>query len=187
LDLVPLWAEADRDYESKVRAIVPDPTAGRAARDHFVSLKRLNDAVGIMEEVVAMVVDSRLLLTRFPITDIDVSSLNAQHAHRLAHWQKCRVMGKRSLELLPFGMWWMQLHRQESQCPDQTEMYSETRTHRIHFGRPSIGWMVGIFVSRPEVKRQCLITHLSRTEPNELLVFERGPKWPRSDPGAGKE
>ena len=111
-----------------------------------------------------------------PIADIDLSSLNRFHAHKLTWWTECKVMGERSLELLAYGMWWLQRHRQRAECPHQLEMYSRSGTHRVHFGRPSLGWMLGVFASRPKVRRQCLIPHLSRTEPNELLAFERGLK-----------
>jgi hypothetical protein len=179
-ELVLLWSEADRDFHARLQAIRPDPAAGRAPRNHLLSMKRFNDRVETMEEVVEMVADGRLSLTRLPVTGIDPSSLNAHHRHWLDWWTQCGVMGQKSLELLPCGMWWLQQHRQTAECPHQLEMYGKSGTHRVHFGRPSLGWMLGVFESRPKVRRQCLIPHLSSTEPNELLVFERGPGWRRS-------
>jgi hypothetical protein len=145
-----------------------------------------NDDLETMDKVVEMVADGRLVLVRLPLAEIALSQLNADHLERLARWREAGVMGKRSLELLPSGMWWMQLHGQLCQTPQQAEMYSKSWTHRVHFGRPSLGWMVGVFESQPSVRRQCLIPHLSRTEPNELLAFERGPSWNDPEPQSGK-
>jgi hypothetical protein len=142
-------------------------------------MKRLNDRVETMEEVVEMIENGRLSLTGVPIAAIDCASLNAQHSHWLDWWSRCRVMGQKSLELLPYGMWWLQQHQQRAEPPHQMEMYSQSGTHRVHFGRPSLGWMLRVFESRRQVRRQCLIPHLARTEPNELLVFERGTSWSR--------
>jgi predicted nucleotidyltransferase len=176
-ELVLLWSLHDRDFGAKLQAIRPDPAAGRAPRDHLLSMKRFNDHVETMERVVEMVADGRLTLTRVPVVDIDLSSLNAHHKHWLDWWTQCKVMGRKSLELLPYGMWWLQQHRQRAGCPHQLEMYSKSGTHRVHLGRPSLGWMLGVFSSRPRLQLQCLIPHLSGTDPNELLAFERGPKW----------
>jgi hypothetical protein len=178
-ELVLLWSEAGRDFHARLQAIRPDPAAGRAPRNHLLSLKRLDDHVETMEEVVGMVADGRLSLTRVPAAGIDLSSLNRFHAQKLAWWTECGVMGRKSLGLLPYGMWWLQWHRQRAGCPHRLEMYSRSGTHRVHFGRPSLGWMLGVFASRPNVRRQCLVPHLSGTEANELLAFERGPRWER--------
>jgi hypothetical protein len=176
-DLILLWSEADHEFQSKLEAMRPDPAAGRAPRNHLLYLKRFHDHVEVMEEVAQMVADGRLALTRLSVAEIDLSSLNAHHTHWLDWWTQCKVMGQKSLELLGYGMWWLQQHRQRAEVPHQLEMYSSSRTHRVHFGRPSLGWMLNVFESRPRVRRQCLIPHLSRTDPNQLLVFQRGPRW----------
>lgn len=176
-DLILLWSEADQDYRPKLEAIHPNPSAGRAARDHIIELKRLSDTISTMEHTVGMIRNGELVLTRLPIDGIDCR-LNAHHSHWLSWWTQCNVMGKDSMKLLPYAMWWLQLHRQKSQVPaSQCVVWSKSWTHRVHLGRPSLGWMVGEFRRSPKIKRQCLIPHIKSGQPNELLVFERGKKW----------
>lgn len=129
-----------------------------------------------MTEVVDMINQEVLTLTRIPVDAIDLK-LNTYHTYWLEHWRKCRVLGRKSIELLPYAMWWLQQHRQRSELPNQTVVWNKSFTYRVHLGKPSLEWMVAVFSDRPGVKRQCLIPHLRANEPNELLVFERGPEW----------
>jgi hypothetical protein len=175
-DLVLLWTPEDQDFQSKLAAIRTNATAGHAERDHLVNLRRLYDSVGMMEKAVRWVNEGALVLTRAPIDTIDLQ-LNAYHTHWLGHWRKCQVMGRKSMELLPYAMWWLQQNRQRSQVPQQTEVWSKSWTHRVDLGKPSLDQMMSIFEERSRVKRQCLIPHFRAREPNELLVFERGPNW----------
>jgi predicted nucleotidyltransferase len=176
-DLMLLWSETDQDYRSKLEAIRPDPGAGRAPRDHLVNLKRMRDSVFAMEYTVEMVRKEELVLTRMPIERIDCR-LNDHHARRLAVWTQMKVMGKDSMTLLPYAMSWLQHHRQVSEWPDsQCVVWSKSGTHRVHLGRPSLGWMLDILQVFPKVRRQCLIPHIKRGQTNELLVFERGSNW----------
>jgi predicted nucleotidyltransferase len=175
-DLVLLWSPADRDFRAKLDAISLDHSAGRFERNHILSLKRFHDHVERMEEVVAMVAEQQLMLTRLPIGDI-IPNLNATNTHWLEHWRRCEVLGKKSLELLPYAMWWFEQHRQECSPPHQCVMWSRSYTHRADLGRPSLGRMLYVFQERAQVRRQCLIPHIKRGEPNELLVFERGACW----------
>jgi predicted nucleotidyltransferase len=180
-DLILLWSEADQDYCAKLEAIRPDPAAGRAARDHIIELKRLHDTISTMEHTVELIRNEELVLARLPIDGIDCW-LNAYHSHWLDWWTRCKVMGKDSMKLLPYAMWWLQIHRQKSTVPDsQCVVWSKSWTHRVHLGRPSLRWMLGEFRRSPKIKRQCLIPHLKSGQPNELLVFERGKNWSGSD------
>jgi hypothetical protein len=176
-DLILLWSETDQEFRPKLESIRPDPAAGRAARDHIIELKRLHDTISTMEHTVEMVRNEELVLTRLPIDCIDCK-LNAYHSHWLDWWTQCKVMGKDSLKLLAYAMWWLQLHRQKSDVPDsQCVVWSKSRTHRVHLGRPSLGGMLWQFRCPAKVRRQCLIPHLKSGQPNELLVFERGMNW----------
>lgn len=180
-DLILLWSEADQDYRPKLEAIRANPAAGRAPRDHLIELKRLHDTISTMERTVEMVRKEELVLARIPIDSIGCQ-LNAFHAHWLNWWTHCKVMGKDSMKLLPFAMWWLQQHRQRSECPDsQCIVWSKSYTHRVHLGRPSLAWMIGVFRRSTKVKRQCLIPHIKSGQPNELLVFERGNNWSVDD------
>ena len=131
---------------------------------------------GMMEKAVRWVKEGVLVLTRVPIDTIDLQ-LNAYHTRWLEHWCKCQVLGRKSMELLPYAIWWLQQNRQRSQAPQQTGVWSESWTHRVELGKPSLEKMMRTFTERPSVKRQCLIPHFRAREPNELLVFERGPNW----------
>jgi hypothetical protein len=85
------------------------------------------------------------------------------------------------MKLLAYAMWWLQRHRQESSVPDsRCVVWSKADTHRVHLGRPSLDWMLGVFRGSPQVKRQCLIPHLKSGGPNELLIFERSERWAQS-------
>jgi len=182
-DLVLLWSATDRDYASKVDAIKPDPAAGRHARDHLVSLKRLDDNQDTMEAAVKMVREHQLVLTRLSMSDIKLA-LNQSNSDRLNHLVVGAAIGRASAKVWPFGLWWLE---QEGQAwgrnhSDKTEFYSEGRTHRVHLGRPSLRWMMGLFEHDPNVEKQCLICHIKRDEPNELLIFERGPNFESTRP-----
>ena len=175
-DLVLLWTPEDRDVRSKLAAIKAEVAAGRAERNHLVNLRRLHDSVGVMDDVVRWIDEGALVLTRVSIDSIDLQ-LNDYREHWLEHWRKCKVMGQKSMQLLPYAMWWLQQDRQRSQVPHQTEVLSESHTHRVDVGKPSLGQMMWVFEKWPRIKRQCLIPHFRAREPNELLVFERGPRW----------
>ena len=176
-DLVLLWSETDRDFRAKVADIRPNPAAGSAPRNHLVSLRRLSGSLTDMTETMKLIEEEILSFTRVPLNEID-APLNAYHAQQLERWREIGFIGKKSLEILPFAVLrWLQQHRQFAGVPHQLELYSESRTHRVHLGQPSLTWMIGVFQARPKVRRQCLLPHLSKDEPNDLLIFERGPKW----------
>src|SRR5207245_8677346 len=112
-----------------------------AFRDHIIDLKRLHDTITTMERTVEMVRNEELAFTRIPIESTDCR-LNAYHSHWLAWWTHCKVMGRDSMKLLPYAMSWLEQHRQKSKVPDsQCVVRSKSRTHRVHLGRPSLGWM----------------------------------------------
>jgi hypothetical protein len=175
-DLVLLWSGADHDYRPKLEAIRPDPTAGRAPRDHIIDLKRLQDLCSTMEHTVELLRNEELALTRIPIENIDCQ-LNEYHAHWLARCTDCMIMGKDSTKLLSYAMWWLEQHRQKSEVPDSLVIWSKSRTHRVHLGRPSLRWMLAQFKHSTKLKRQCLIPHIKARQLNELLIFERGKNW----------
>lgn len=175
-DVVLLWSDRDPDWEAKLATIKPDESATRAPRNHLVPLTRLDDNVGTMEAVVEMIELQRLAFMRLPVESIDLK-MSASNQHWLDHWTMCKVMGAKSMETLPYAMWWLQQDRQVCEVPDRTEIYSKSRTHRLEVGKPSLRWMLWRFIQKPKLKRQCLIPHFKVKGPNELLVFERGATW----------
>src|SRR5207245_9519235 len=83
-----------------------------AFRDHIIDLKRLHDTITTMERTVEMVRNEELALTRIPIESTDCR-LNAYHSHWFAWWTHCKVMGRDSMKLLPYAIWWLEQHRQK--------------------------------------------------------------------------
>ncbi len=175
-DLVLLWSQSDRNWQEKLEAIREDAAAGRAPRNHIIPMSRLHDRVTAMEEVVGMIADGRLLFERLPVDNVRCK-LNGYHTRWLRVWTDCQVMGVKSMETLPYAMWWLEQHRQRCDVPNRTEILSKRKTHRLEVGKPSLGWMLGVFKSNPKIVRQCLIPHFRVKGPNELLTFERGPNW----------
>ncbi len=172
-----IWSNDDRRWREKIASIASDVSAGRAERNHVVDLKRLNDSISVMERVVKMIEQQMLRLTRIPIESITLK-LGQYHRHFLEHWtMNCQVMGRKSLETLPYIMWWFEQNRDQCMVPHRTEVWNRKFTLRCEVGKPSLGWMLGRFSAHPKLKRQCLIPHFKRKGPNELLVFERGPRW----------
>jgi len=179
-DIILLWSQTDRNWRPKLESIRPDPNASRASRNHFFPLERFDDHLGSMNDVMEMLADGRLLLARIAIDHLELA-LDTDHAHWLAHWTKCKVLGKESIKTLPYAMYWLQTHRQRCNVPNRTEILSQSRTHRVEVGRPSLARMLYVFESHPNVKCQCLIPHFKKAGPNELLVFDRGPNWREND------
>jgi hypothetical protein len=66
-----IWSVDDRDWKSKLNAILPDPTATTAPRDHLLSLKRLNTERNTMELLVDAIRHDELTLTRLPIASLN--------------------------------------------------------------------------------------------------------------------
>lgn len=182
-ELTLLWSETDTDYLPKLEAVRSGPPGGDP-RHHIVALTRLNDSIATMERAVDMVRQEQLLLTRVPLDRINCR-LNAYHAHWLSCWTECRIIEAHLLRLVPYGMWWLEQHRQTAEVPHQFELWSKSRSHRVDAGRPSLARMIACFKQFPDLKRQCLILHPRAGEANELLIFERGKNWVRAESPAG--
>ncbi len=175
-DLVLLWTPEDQDFQSKLAAIKADSAAGRAKRDHFVNLRRLNASLDDMEKVVQWINRGVLILTRVPFEAIDIQLAYTYCSE--FRWN-CRLsLGRESIKILPYAMWWLRQHRQwPGRKEGRIELWSKSWTHRVDVGKPSLSKMMWIFEESPKIRRQCLIPHLRTREPNDLLVFERGPQW----------
>lgn len=175
-DPVLLWSDTDRDWRPKLEAICLNPTAGRAPRNHIFPLKRLGDHIGSMQRVTKMIADGALLFERIPVASIALD-LTPENTQIVEETREYRLMGKKSLEVLPYALWWLQHEGVEVLDTDRTVVWGESFTRRVEIGRPSLEWMLGVFRERREVKRQCLIPHFKRSGPNDLLVFEPGSAW----------
>lgn len=175
-DLVLVWSESKPDYLSNLAVIIPDPSAGRAPRDHFIDLKRLYDRLHTMESTLEMLHKEELRLAEIPIEE-GSRQLNSYHSACLTWWTGLMIVGKKSIRLLPEALWWLELEGQEAEVPEGPEIWSKSGTHRVHLGRPSLARMLDRFRHSPDVRRQCLIPHIKAGKPNNLLVFDRGRNW----------
>ena len=173
-ELVLIWREDDRDYESKIAAIPVDRCAGRAKRDHFVNIRRLASDIGSMEKVMAMLAADELRLARIPVENMENVNLSDEHVHWLKHWSSGRCLGRDSLKLLPLIMAWFEQQGEQCAAPHRCEIWSKSRTHLALIGRPSLDRMINVFVARPSLAKVCLLPHLKQRDSNFLFVFERG-------------
>jgi predicted nucleotidyltransferase len=177
-----LWSQEDRNWRAKLAAILPNPAAGRFERGHFFPLRRLNASLAEMEAVTELLSSGQLVLTRIPVGQID-PKVSARHQHWIDHWSRANRCGKETRKLVPYAFWWLERHRQrfDGKKPgcwmDATSV--STGAYRVLMGSPSLHGMQAA-LQRAGTKQVCLIPHLKRAGPNELLVFERGPNWRHS-------
>lgn len=171
-DIKLLWSREDRDWRTKLNEIQPDATAGRAPRDHFFPLRRFHATLTDMRRTMEKLAAGELKLTRIPLDTI-VLDLDAGHIRWLEHWTRGKLMGRESMRLLPYAMYWLQQNGDRCNVPNRTEIITKTGTYRVDIGKPSLSRMLWLFAERVAIKRQCLIPHITKNGPNELLVFER--------------
>src|SRR6185312_3693056 len=102
-----IWSESNRDWQSMVNSIKPDPAAGRKERPEFARIERFNCDLQTMINLTEAIKQKAVCLTRIDAIGVE-AKLNPIYQRWHDHWLKCEVMGKQSLKLLPYGMWWMQ-------------------------------------------------------------------------------
>jgi hypothetical protein len=178
-----IWSHDDRNWEAKLAEIEPDPNAGPAPRNHLFPLPRLRDDLSTMNIVMMLISTQKLTVEHISVEDVELN-LDADHARQLARWKESQIVGKKSMEILPYALYWLQQHGHQAGFPNRTDIPSEDFTHRVEIGKPCLRMMAHTFRARPKVKRQALIPHLKKGGPNEILVFERGPKWKDDDADA---
>jgi hypothetical protein len=180
-----LWSEADRDWRSQLRAMKADPSAGRYERGHFAPVRRFHCEASTMEKVSEAIAKRIIKLTRIASESVDLSRLNPTYRHWLDWWTHCKVMGKDSMKLLPYGLWWMQQQRgqgKKSPHPPSHDavMPSEDFKYAVFFGRPSL-YAVLNFDPAKGYRKICLIPHFKRNVPNELFIFQCGEKFVKAE------
>jgi len=172
-----LWSQEDHDWRTKLAAVRPDPMAGHYERGHFFPLRRLHASLVEMNAVIELLAADQLVLTKIPVDKID-PKISSAHQHWVDHWSACRAFGKNTFKLLTWAFWWLEQHHQRydrQKYPQVGPGYIATKTHLVLMGRPSLCEMQAAL--RRGKDRVCLIPHLKKAGPNELLVFERGPNW----------
>ena len=174
-DVTLLWSDSSRDWRPKLDAIRPNPLAGSKPRNHLFPIKRLACDLTVMKEVTAMVENGVLKLIRLDPETVE-RELTPYHLGRLDRCGDGRI-GKKSLSVLPCALQWLETHRQQVRGIDTSSLWTDSDTHRVSMGHPALWSVIWYFKRCPKLKRHCLIPHFKRGGPNELLVFERGPKW----------
>jgi predicted nucleotidyltransferase len=173
-----IWSDSDRDWRPKINSIKADPNAGRQERAHFANLKRFDSQLRTMVNVTGAISQGFLKLTRIEAQKVE-PTLNPLYQQWYDWWVRCKVMGKRSMKLLPYGMWWLQeqpgqaLQRPEPPRHDCT-MCSEDRKYVVYFGNPPLYAVYHVCHANHPMVRACLIPHFKRGESNEIFVFEQG-------------
>ena len=179
-DMKLVWSMATPNVKENLTAIVVNPAAGRFERTEFISPRRIGDRREVVEEVTMMLKRKELLLERVPLEEF-VVKLTANYQRRLDWWNERQAMGRDALKCLPYGLQWMQSQRAGEVYVDGPTLHSKGWTRRVQMGRLSLWKMRWYFGRFREMKRQCLIPQMKRSELNELLVFERGPEWKKCD------
>lgn len=151
-----LWSRDMPGWQARLAAIHPNPAARRYKRDHFCSLKRLNASLEEMEDIMAALTSKRLILTRIPIDEIKAQPIDHHY------------IGQKTSKLLPYVIWWFKHHHQKTTIRNGCTISS--KTHHALLGKPRLSQMR--YLIEEGARRVCLMPHLRRSEPNELLVFE---------------
>jgi len=179
-DMRLIWSMTTPNVKKNLNGIVVNPAAGRFERTEFISPRRIGDRREVVEEVTMMLNRKELLLKRIPLEEL-VVKLTANYQRRLDWWNELQAMGRDALKCLPYGLQWMQSQRAGEVYVDGPTLHSKGWTRRVQMGRLSLWKMRWYFGRFREMKRQCLIPQMKRSELNELLVFERGPEWKKCD------
>jgi hypothetical protein len=172
-----VWSESDRDWQSHIARIVPNPAAGRHPRHHFINVKRAECSLEEVEKVTEMIDAGKLSLEKLTLDDI-LARLNRQFQHWLDHWTRIRAMGADALKVLPWGTWWLQEQGASRPSIDRpTGLMDEERRFLVQLGRMHLNQVISLFQRSQPVIRQCLIPHMNAREENWIYFFERGPNW----------
>lgn len=173
--LVRLWTPEHRDWGAALASIVPDPEAARAERHEFVPCKRAKCSLEDMDQLTTWIDEGAVTVNRIEPPEWPVK-LSATFAHWAEHWVLCRAMGKHSLACLPLGLWWLQAQRVRDPVIGTAMVHDSRYTRTVSFGaiHPfDIKWRLG----RTGAIAAAHILHFVRSEPKELLVFQRGSAW----------
>jgi hypothetical protein len=179
-DVLLLWADRDRRWREKLAAIEPDSKAGRYPRNHFIDLKRTGSDLATMEEVMWLLERKRLKLTREPMSPSEPRLPPALQdlVRRLGEFHR---YGRETFRLLPYALDWLHGETRQparSYWLDRTQLGTEDLSRRVHLGKISLDRMLyWLFDPLRPPGKVCLVPHIRRNQPNELLIFQRGARW----------
>lgn len=178
-----VWSQENRDWQTRLAAIKPDPSARSAPRDQFISPKRVQCAAEDVEEITAMLHAGRLQLERLAAEEVELR-LRPYYQGWLDHFIRVRLVGRRAMEVLPYALWWLQ----DKGAVDVAPWHNQLRAQRgrsiflVRVGRLHLREIVWWFEREPKLQEQCQIPCFKRSGVNELLVFRRGKRWGKTRP-----
>lgn len=173
--LVQLWTPKHRNWQRALASIAPDPHATRAPRTEFIRCKRARCSWEDMQRLTTWIGAGALTARRVEPPEGPVR-LRGEYRRWSAHWTACEAMGRKSLECLPLGMWWMQSHRARDLRTLNGAVSDGSYSYQVTFGTLH-PWRIAQFLDRPEATATAHVLHFSRGEPREVLEFRRGPAW----------
>ncbi len=126
-----------------------------------------------------------LKLNRIDAEEVE-PTLNPLYQHWYDWWVKCDIMGRNSMKLLRYGMWWLQGQRGQSrQRPypprHDCSMQSNDRKYVVYFGKPPLYAVCHVCHGDHRQVRACLIPHFKRGDPSEMFVFEQGERTDKKE------
>ena len=129
VDFILLWCAKDRDWPAKLARISPNASAGRFHRNHFFPIRRLRASLREMDVVARLLQKQALLLNRIEAESIE-PVLSPYHAKKLL--LSTHVIGQKSLEIVPFALWWLEQNNQQFESiARKLVFWSSDRTHCI--------------------------------------------------------
>lgn len=125
-------------------------------------------------------IEERVLSVRTLEADPWPVSLKGEFRVRTERWQANGLSGKKTLECLPLGMWWMQSQGGTDPYISAVEVFDESRRFHVSMGNLHIHRITG-FLSHPESVESAYVPHFKTGEPKRLYAFSRGEEWESLD------
>jgi hypothetical protein len=144
--------------------------------------KRFKCGAYQMEELENQLKAGTLVMRRIPLNEI-VPTLHPVLQHFHDRWVQRREMGKDSLNVLRYGLWWLQQHVvvPETICDEvdfpiavqKGSLWTTDGRLAVSLGRPFLMAALEL-AGKVEDKKVCLIPAWKARQPNELLEFAPG-------------
>ena len=170
-----LWSTKNRNWQAALASIRPDPNAGRTERHQFISPKVAGCSLLDVDHITDLLDRKELTLTRMELEQ-GQPVLKKKLADRYRYWIEFKMMGRKSLECLPFALGWLQTEGARD-FMDGRGLWAHNWKVVITIGNLSPDNILYRFQTNSKLKKQAHILHFNRSRPREILVFERGPNW----------
>jgi hypothetical protein len=174
-----VWSEDERDWAGMLARIPLDPAAGRAERRELMSAKEAGCSLEEMRRLTSLIDAHALLVERVEPPAWPVP-LSAEFQNWTDWWVECESMGRKSLECLSLGMWWLEREGCKKPGIMTGEIHDDGWALRVTFGRLRPHHIVRS-LGRPDSMAAAHVLHFKRSAPRLLLAFRRGPAWEERD------